>query len=149
MAWTEQSTLFHVGLGFRVGFAGAQLKERGRTICTNSPENCLRKLFLLGWVVFGMGFSPLIRAGYPPRTSRDPIAFSHTKSSGSEKGPGSFGKGVVSFSGLYKLEILESSQSVENRGESDRFLEISENSVSSRDCRDSSSEKTPLAMTPY
>ena len=25
MAWTEQSTLFHVGLGFRVGFAGAQV----------------------------------------------------------------------------------------------------------------------------
>ena len=25
MAWTEQSTLFHVGLGFRVGFAGAQM----------------------------------------------------------------------------------------------------------------------------
>ena len=24
MAWTEQNTLFHVGLGFRVGFAGAQ-----------------------------------------------------------------------------------------------------------------------------
>ena len=24
MAWTEQSTLFHVGLGFCVGFAGAQ-----------------------------------------------------------------------------------------------------------------------------
>ena len=24
MAWTEQTTLFHVGLGFRVGFAGAQ-----------------------------------------------------------------------------------------------------------------------------
>ena len=29
------------------------LKERGRTICTNSSENCLRKLFLLGWVVLG------------------------------------------------------------------------------------------------
>ena len=25
MAWTEQNTLFHVGLGFRVGFAGAQI----------------------------------------------------------------------------------------------------------------------------
>ena len=24
MAWTEQNTLFHVGLGFRVGFVGAQ-----------------------------------------------------------------------------------------------------------------------------
>ena len=35
------------------------LKERGRTVCTNSPENCLRKLFLLGWVVFGVGFLPL------------------------------------------------------------------------------------------
>ena len=28
MAWTEQSTLFHVGLGFRVGFAGARCKHR-------------------------------------------------------------------------------------------------------------------------
>ena len=39
------------------------LKKKGRTVCTNtssnSPENCLRKLFLLGWVVFGVGFSPL------------------------------------------------------------------------------------------
>ena len=25
MAWTEQNTLFHVGLGFRVGFVGAQI----------------------------------------------------------------------------------------------------------------------------
>ena len=27
MVWTEQSTLFHVGLGFRVGFANAQVME--------------------------------------------------------------------------------------------------------------------------
>ena len=35
------------------------LREKGRTVCTNSPENCLRKLFLLGWVVFGVGFPSL------------------------------------------------------------------------------------------
>ena len=29
MAWTEQNMLFHVGLGFRVGFAGAQMLKGG------------------------------------------------------------------------------------------------------------------------
>ena len=28
MAWIEQNTLFHVGLGFRVGFADAQIRGR-------------------------------------------------------------------------------------------------------------------------
>ena len=36
------------------------LTERGRTVCMNSSENYLRKLVLLGWVVFGVIFLPLI-----------------------------------------------------------------------------------------
>ena len=45
------------------------VKERGRTVCTNSPENCLRKLFLLGWVFYGVGFPPLVLVF--PRFPRD------------------------------------------------------------------------------
>ena len=47
---------------------------------------------------------------------------------------------------LENLEILETPQNVDNKGESDHFLEILENF---RDSRDSSSGKTPLVMTPF
>ena len=47
------------------------------------------------------------------------------------------------------LEILGNPQTGENRGESDHFLEILENSRDFRDSRDSSSEKTPFVMTPF
>ena len=38
---------------------------------------------------------------------------------------------------------------MENQGESDHFLEIPRECRDFRDCRDSSSEKTPFVMTPF
>ena len=71
---------------------------------------------------------------------------------------GSFGKAVLgSFLDVHcleipekfeNLEILESHQSVENRGEWDHFLEILEN-LDFGDSGDSSSEKTPFVVTPF
>ena len=55
------------------------LKERGRTICTNSPENCLRKLFSLGWVVFEVGFSPLTLKGPVAPVAFELPGVSHVK----------------------------------------------------------------------
>ena len=47
------------------------------------------------------------------------------------------------------LEILENPYTVENKGESDHFLEILEKFRDFRDSRDSSSEKTPFVVTPF
>ena len=37
-----------------------RVKEIGRTVCKNSSENCLRKLFLLEWVVWGVASFPWV-----------------------------------------------------------------------------------------
>ena len=47
------------------------------------------------------------------------------------------------------LEILENSNTVENKGESDHFLEMLENFRDFRDSGDSFGEKTPFVMTPF
>ena len=69
---------------------------------------------------------------------------------------GSLGKGVFSKIscltdsrefGPKILGILEISQSVEDKGESDHVLEILESLGDMRDSRDSSSEKMPFVMT--
>ena len=49
---------------------------------------------------------------------------------------------------LENLEILKDPQSVENKGDSDHFLESRE-FRDLEDSRDSSSEKTPFVMTPF
>ena len=67
-----------------------------------------------------------------------------------QKKKGSFGKGVLSeepsfLEILENLEILQNPQTLENKGESDHFLEILDNSENLEIARDSSSEKTPFS----
>ena len=64
---------------------------------------------------------------------------------------GSFQKSPFSrdLENLEILEILENPQTVENKEESDHFLEIPENLETFRDSRDSSNEKTPFVMAPF
>ena len=50
---------------------------------------------------------------------------------------------------LESRDFVENPQTVENKGETDHFLEILENVEIFRDSRDSSSEKTPFVMTPF
>ena len=73
--------------------------------------------------------------------------------SGLEKGglleKGSFQKSQFSRdSREFRSKILENPQTLENKGESDHFLEILD-FRHFRDSRDSSSEKTPFVMTPF
>ena len=155
-------------------------RPRGTDFATDFVADFLSCVFLLKKTDFVTDFEPCEHGPrrkkgekylgwkYPNRKSTIKIHAEQqvkhaAKISGSEKLKGVFWKrglfrkvhSLQTLENLETLEILKNALTVENKGQSDHFLEILQNQENQEiseipeNLRDSSSEKIPFVMTPF